>query len=68
MQTMTATGHMPRRTSPSKRPLAWAIRAFATRRQRLHLEDLDDHLLEDIGIDAATAHREAHRPFWDMPR
>jgi uncharacterized protein YjiS (DUF1127 family) len=26
---------------------------------------LDDRMLRDIGIDRATAHREAGRPFWD---
>lgn len=68
MHTITATGHMPRHTRSSKSLLAWAMHMMATRRQRLHLEELDDHLLEDIGIDAATAHREAHRPLWDLPR
>lgn len=68
MTTMTATRHMPRHNRRALSPVSWVMRAIAARRQRLHLEDLDDHLLEDIGIDAATAHREAHRPLWDLPR
>lgn len=67
MHTMTATGYMPRHTRSSKSPLAWVVNVIATRRQRVHLGDLDDRLLEDIGIDPATAHREAHRPLWDLP-
>lgn len=36
-------------------------------RQRRHLARLDDHALEDIGLDRAAARQEASRPFWDVP-
>jgi uncharacterized protein YjiS (DUF1127 family) len=39
----------------------WQERA-ASRRA---LGALDDRMLHDVGIDRATAHREAGRPFWD---
>lgn len=69
MNTMTA-GHL---THSGHRhsvlnPLAWMVEALATHRQRLHLAELDAHLLEDIGIDAATQRRESRRAFWDLPR
>jgi uncharacterized protein YjiS (DUF1127 family) len=48
-------------------PLKWLVQALATRHQRMRLDQLDDHLLRDIGIDRRTAYWEAHRPFWDRP-
>ena len=68
MNTMTATSHVSARSRRSLSPLRWIVTALATHRQRLHLEDLDAHLLDDIGIDQVIARREADRPFWDMPR
>lgn len=47
-------------------PLGWLVQAMATRRERVHLEDLDDHMLADIGLDRRAAKREAQRPFWDL--
>lgn len=38
----------------------WSDRA----RQRRQLGALPAHLLDDIGIDAAAARREARKPFW----
>jgi uncharacterized protein YjiS (DUF1127 family) len=32
--------------------------------QRRDLEDIDDHLLRDLGLDRAAAAAEASRPFW----
>ncbi len=49
------------------RPIKWFVQALATRHQRMRLDQLDDHLLRDIGIDRRTAYWEAHRPFWDRP-
>jgi uncharacterized protein YjiS (DUF1127 family) len=40
--------------------LAWQDRA----RERRALMELSDHMLRDIGISRAEAHREAARPFW----
>lgn len=36
------------------------------RRTRLHLLELGEHELEDLGLTRAAAHEEAMRPFWDM--
>ena len=36
------------------------------RRTRKHLKDLDDHILNDIGLTRHIAEKEAARPFW-MP-
>lgn len=47
--------------------LARVGRAAATWRQRRQLAALDAHLLNDLGISAAEAQREAARPFWDLP-
>jgi len=38
----------------------WADR----RKQRLDLDELDDHLLADIGLNREAARREAEKPFW----
>ena len=38
----------------------WAARW----RQRRALEELDSHLLRDIGVTRADAHQEARLPFW----
>lgn len=42
--------------------------AFAVSRQRRALAQLDDAMLEDIGLTRSEAHREAERPAWDAPR
>jgi uncharacterized protein YjiS (DUF1127 family) len=39
----------------------WINRA----RQRRALAELDDHMLNDIGVSRSVARREAGRPFWD---
>lgn len=38
----------------------WQERA----KQRRHLASLPDHMLNDIGVSKADAHREASKPFW----
>jgi uncharacterized protein YjiS (DUF1127 family) len=38
----------------------WIVR----RRQRQALAELDDHLLDDVGLSREQAYREAARPFW----
>jgi|LULL01.1.fsa_nt_gb uncharacterized protein YjiS (DUF1127 family) len=40
---------------------------LALSRSRQALADLDARALEDIGIDATQAKREATRPVWDVP-
>ena len=41
---------------------------FPLARQRHALRDLDDRLLEDIGLTADEALAEAARPVWDVPK
>lgn len=66
MHILTETHSHIYRGATAFAPLRWLLRAFATRHQRLRLDELDDHLLRDIGVDRRTAYYEAHRPFWDM--
>ena len=40
---------------------------LALSRSRQALADLDARALQDIGIDATEARREAARPVWDVP-
>ena len=48
--------------------LARAARgALALGRSRAALDDLDDHLLRDIGLTREQARAEARRPIWDGP-
>ena len=47
--------------------LSWirTIRFWAARqRQRRALAELEDQILDDIGISREQAHREAAKPFW----
>ncbi|PSH66128.1 MULTISPECIES: DUF1127 domain-containing protein [Phyllobacterium] len=44
---------------------AWYGNAMVKRRTRLHLSELSDELLKDVGIAPADARREFGRPFWD---
>lgn len=67
MQTMTAGHGHNHYAAQGFHPMRWLTRALATRHQRMRLDELDDHLLRDIGVDRRTARTEAHRSFWDMP-
>lgn len=58
---------LPRPARRRAGPFARLAGLFAARRQRVRLADLDDHLLDDIGISRATAEYEASRPVWDAP-
>jgi len=63
------------RTALSYRPLLRGLRgalramsaAGEVARQRARLLELDDHLLDDIGITRSEALRESMRPIWDAP-
>ena len=46
----------------------WLITAFAARKQRRDLANLDPHLLNDIGLSREAATREANRKLWDVPQ
>ncbi|MFZ5710715.1 MAG: DUF1127 domain-containing protein [Pseudomonadota bacterium] len=49
------------------RVFAGLFLALSAARQRRRLGQLDDHLLNDIGLDRPTAEAEAARPLWDVP-
>ncbi len=53
-------GHRPQ-------PLRRLLRAMLMRRSQLRLRELDDHLLQDIGLDRFRAAREADQPCWNAP-
>ncbi|MEJ8561096.1 DUF1127 domain-containing protein [Yoonia sp. GPGPB17] len=40
---------------------------LTVRRQRRHLLDLDDHMLNDIGISRSEAVQESLKSSWDAP-
>jgi len=50
--------------SPVKHLLATLVTWQQRYELRQHLLAMDDRLLEDIGLDRATAAREAAKPFW----
>ncbi|RED11061.1 DUF1127 domain-containing protein [Pontivivens insulae] len=58
---MTAT--LPRSARPAL-SLAWFTRCYLMARTRAQLAKLDDAQLEDLGLSAQDAAREAARPFW----
>ncbi|MEK1853488.1 MAG: DUF1127 domain-containing protein [Phyllobacterium sp.] len=43
----------------------WFNSAMLKRRTRMHLSELSNDLLEDIGVSPAEARREIKRFFWD---
>lgn len=47
-------------SSPISTIAVWIVR----RRQRQALAELDEHLLNDVGLSREQARREAARPFW----
>ena len=51
-----------------KAPIASVIQKLVTWQERLNerasLRDADAHLLQDMGITAQAAYREASKPFW----
>ncbi|WP_102226194.1 DUF1127 domain-containing protein [Acidimangrovimonas sediminis] len=56
-----------RTTDPFSRLVHIVFGAFVTRRDRARLAELDDALLNDIGITRHEAMIEARRPLWDVP-
>lgn len=50
---------------PLASPLATLARWRRVRRERLQLLELNDYMLNDIGLTREEAGREAARPFWD---
>lgn len=47
--------------------LGWIIAATDSWRSRRALETLEPHMLDDIGISAKAAAKEARRGIWDVP-
>ena len=47
----------------------WAklLTVLTVQRQRRQLLELDDHILDDIGLTRSEAHTEAHEPMWNVP-
>ena len=41
---------------------------FALRRQRMHLAELSDEQLKDVGLTREAADAEARRKAWDAPQ
>lgn len=65
-RTIHCTSHC---TSPRRRPgllAAWS-RMLEIRRQQRRLTELNDHLLDDIGLTREQADAEAKAPVWDVP-
>ena len=52
----------PVRSEPLRRPRLW--RCYDRYLQRRRLADLDDHLLEDIGLTRADVERECRKSPW----
>jgi uncharacterized protein YjiS (DUF1127 family) len=66
-QTCTVTAPNARRLPALTSPLAWLLACLALRRQRLHLAELDERQLRDIGVTPDQMRAEANRPIWDVP-
>jgi uncharacterized protein YjiS (DUF1127 family) len=45
--------------------VGWFGKAMMKRRTRMHLSELSNDLLNDVGIEPAQARRETKRFFWD---
>lgn len=44
--------------------MGFGLRLHERWRQRLHLSELDEHLLADIGLRREDVRRECAKPFW----
>lgn len=53
------------RTTVLHQILGWMLHAVAKRRSRVHLSELSDEQLLDIGVSPAQARQESKRFFWD---
>lgn len=65
---LTLTLRAPRARSHSSSLLSRFVQARALARQRKALAELDDTILDDIGLTRMEADREAARPSWDAPQ
>jgi len=64
---MIITDVFTRSAPASRRAKIPFVGLFRLAKQRRDLSKLDTHMLADIGLTEAAAHREATRPFWDVP-
>ena len=71
MPTTLATARRPATVSRPRFGMGWPLavlrlmgRWCERRRQRRDLSDLDDRLLDDIGITRRQADEECRKPFW----
>lgn len=61
---------LARPCAPARRPnslLNWFFGIEAIWRSRQSLAHLEPHLLEDIGVSAEAAAKEARQPLWNVP-
>ena len=65
--TAPALGRAARHSARRLGLFARLLEALALHRQRQHLAQLDDAMLDDIGLTREAAQREAQRPIWDAP-
>ena len=56
-----------RRRTSGRSLLSRLADALAHQRQRNRLAQLEEHMLNDIGVSRREALREANRPIWDAP-
>ena len=67
MKTLTSTRRFHATTFLGGLTFGRVWTAFQVARERRALAKLDADALADLGLSAAAAHREASRPFWDLP-
>jgi uncharacterized protein YjiS (DUF1127 family) len=60
----TSNGTQAALTSRIKECITLLSRVIARQRQRRALLELDDHLLNDIGVSRGEAIAEGRKPFW----
>ena len=65
MNTSLSTHRLP--TNGGQGPVTWVAAMFGAWRSRHALDQLDDHMLQDIGLTRREASAEVKRPIWDVP-
>lgn len=63
---LTAQNRIPAASIVAVRVAVMLSKWAMHRRTRLALKDLPDHLLRDVGLTRAQAHRESQRVFWRL--
>jgi len=65
-QSQTRTLRLNRAASPLARLVALFLAALARRHERARLARLDNHLLQDIGLEPETVAEECAKPCWQV--